>query len=67
MKKLSPLDHLLQFGKLPGQNDYGYGWRCPFCHVAQDEGQQTGTYWEGKAVCATCAPLLNAARKQTSG
>ena len=37
----------------------GYGWRCPYCGVLQDEGQRTGVYYIGKAVCGSCAPLLS--------
>lgn len=36
----------------------GYGWRCPYCRIAQDEGRQTGIYWLGKPVCGDCAPRL---------
>jgi recombinational DNA repair protein (RecF pathway) len=46
----------------PLLNALGYGWQCPYCHVAQDEGNQTGVYYFGKAVCARCAPILDALR-----
>lgn len=40
----------------------GYGWICPYCRVPQDEGRQTGVYYERQPVCAGCAPILSAAR-----
>lgn len=44
----------------------GYGWTCPYCGIAQDEGRQTGRYYMGKAVCVSCAPILGAARSAAS-
>lgn len=41
----------------------GYGWRCPYCHIAQDEGQQTGVYYFRNAVCVKCAKILIALRQ----
>lgn len=43
--------------------DLGFGWRCPYCGVSQDEGQKTGVYWHTYPVCGTCAPKISAMRK----
>ena len=49
-----------------GRAALGYGWKCPCCRVAQDEGQATGVYYFSRAVCARCAPVLMAVRRGTS-
>lgn len=41
----------------------GYGWRCPYCRVAQDEGQTTGIYYFSEPVCPPCARIISAVRK----
>lgn len=47
----------------PKDTALGYGWRCPYCEVLKDEGQSSGVYWLNKAVCTSCAPIIQAARK----
>jgi len=52
-------------------NSLGYGWRCSYCRLFKDEGEQTGVYWLGTAVCKTCATKVQTLRSivdsQTSG
>jgi hypothetical protein len=47
----------------PREIALGYGWTCPYCLRAQDEGQKTGVYYFGKPVCPLCAGILSAARR----
>lgn len=47
----------------PLQIALGYGWRCPYCLVPQDEGNMTGIYYNSRAVCKKCAPILGALRE----
>lgn len=41
----------------------GHRWVCPACQIPRDEGQQTGTYWDGRPLCGYCAPIVNTFRK----
>lgn len=50
----------------PKEIALGYGWKCPYCEQAQDEGEKTGVYYFGKPVCAKCAVLLNLIRAVVS-
>ncbi len=36
----------------------GYGWICPYCRKAQDEGEKNtrNVRWKNLIVCQTCAP-----------
>lgn len=43
--------------------DLGFGWTCPYCHIAQDEGQRSGVYFNRHPVCASCAPKLSDLRQ----
>lgn len=47
----------------PPASVLGYGWRCPRCMREMGEGQQTGVYWNQKAVCHECAVAVNEMRR----